>query len=278
MRSSTVAGAGIYAVKGIARQARSYERGELGRAPDFVRKRVGSSHHKRASINTYAELDAFRAAACYVLSTAGTSRTTGVRGVNAPSRMSGPARKILLATDLSARCDRALCRAAMLAAQWRSSLIVLHVVEDRDVSIPNTAGLPSWRRPPDPLDIARKHLLADVDALPARPTVRIAEGNPVETILCNADAEKLRSDCNRHRKRQVARPFHSGQDRGSTISSVSGAAPCCQGPSSQAVQKYCFRYRPLRFLTLCPGNNRTPFLWTKANSFSRVPPTVRTDN
>ena len=52
-------------------------------------------------------------------------------GVNAPSRMSGPARKILLATDLSARCDRALYRAAMLAKQWQSSLIVLHVVEDR---------------------------------------------------------------------------------------------------------------------------------------------------
>ena len=110
--------------------------------------------------------------------------------MNAPSRMSGPARKILLATDLSARCDRALCRAAMLAWQWQSSLTVLHVVEDRDLSIPDAAGLPSWRRPSDPLDVARKHLLADVDALPARPTVRIAEGNPVEAILRSADAEK----------------------------------------------------------------------------------------
>ncbi|HWL74703.1 MAG TPA: universal stress protein, partial [Burkholderiaceae bacterium] len=104
--------------------------------------------------------------------------------------MSGPARKILLATDLSARCDRALCRAAMLAWQWQSSLTVLHVVEDRDLSIPDAAGLPSWRRPSDPLDVARKHLLADVDALPARPTVRIAEGNPIEAILRSADAEK----------------------------------------------------------------------------------------
>lgn len=109
--------------------------------------------------------------------------------MNAPSRISGPARKILLATDLSARCDRALSRAAMLAKQWRSELIVLHVVEDVDLSIPDAAGLPSWRRPADPLDIARKHLLADVDALPVRPTVRIAEGNPVEAILCSADAE-----------------------------------------------------------------------------------------
>jgi nucleotide-binding universal stress UspA family protein len=110
-------------------------------------------------------------------------------GVNAPSRMSGPAKKILLATDLSARCDRALYRAAMLAKHWQSSLIVLHVVEHLDLNIPGTAGQPSWRGPPDPRDIARKHLLADVDALPARPTLRIAEGNPVEAILCIADAE-----------------------------------------------------------------------------------------
>lgn len=109
--------------------------------------------------------------------------------MNAPSRMGGPARKILMATDLSARCDRALYRAAMLAKQWQSSLIVLHVVEDRDLSVPDAAGLPSWRRPPDPLDIARKHLLADVDALPARSAVRITEGRPVEAILCSADAE-----------------------------------------------------------------------------------------
>jgi nucleotide-binding universal stress UspA family protein len=110
-------------------------------------------------------------------------------GVNAPGRMSGPPKKILLATDRSARCDRALYRAAMLAKQWQSSLIVLHVVEDRDFNIPDATGLPSWRRPPDPLDIVRKQLLADVDALPARSTVRIAEGNPVEAILCCADAE-----------------------------------------------------------------------------------------
>jgi nucleotide-binding universal stress UspA family protein len=109
--------------------------------------------------------------------------------VNAPSRMSGAAKKILLATDLSARCDRALCRAAMLAWQWKSSLTVLHVVEGGDLNIPDAAGLPSWRRSSDPLDVARKHLLADLDALPSRPTVRIAAGNPVEAILYSADAE-----------------------------------------------------------------------------------------
>jgi hypothetical protein len=116
-------------------------------------------------------------------------------GVNAPSRISEPARKILLATDLSARCDRALYRAAMLAKQWRSGLIVLHVVEHLDLNIPEAAGLPSWRRPLDPLEIARKNLLADIDALPDRSTVRIAEGKPAEAILRSADGE----NCDRRR-------------------------------------------------------------------------------
>ena len=103
--------------------------------------------------------------------------------------MSEPVKKILLATDLSARCDRALYRAAMLAEQWQSSLIVLHVVEGFDSSAADIEGLPSWRRPPDPFAIARKHLLADVEALPARPALRVAEGNPVEAILSSADFE-----------------------------------------------------------------------------------------
>ena len=109
--------------------------------------------------------------------------------MNAPSRMIRPVRKILLATDLSARCDRALHRAAFLAKQWQMSLLVLHVVEGLDLSVADIEGLPSWRRPPDPLALARKHLLADVEALPGRPTVRIAEGNPVEAILNSANFE-----------------------------------------------------------------------------------------
>lgn len=36
---------------------------------------------------------------------------------------------ILLATDLSARCDRPLDRALMLAQEWRAKLVLLHVLE-----------------------------------------------------------------------------------------------------------------------------------------------------
>ncbi|MFN7236816.1 MAG: universal stress protein, partial [Brevundimonas sp.] len=38
-------------------------------------------------------------------------------------------RTLLLATDLSSRCDRALDRAASLAARWDARLIVVNVIE-----------------------------------------------------------------------------------------------------------------------------------------------------
>lgn len=46
---------------------------------------------------------------------------------NGPA-FAGPAH-LLLATDLSARCDRALDRAAQLARDWRADLTAVHVIE-----------------------------------------------------------------------------------------------------------------------------------------------------
>ena len=63
-----------------------------------------------------------------------------------------PPQKILLATDLSSRGDRALDRAAQLARQWDAELIVVHALEPQTTSSPwpDVDGIPSWRRPPDP--------------------------------------------------------------------------------------------------------------------------------
>ena len=64
-----------------------------------------------------------------------------------------PPKKILLATDLSARSDRALDRAVQLARQWNSILIVVHALEKPPLNPPWWSQLeetPSWRRPPDP--------------------------------------------------------------------------------------------------------------------------------
>lgn len=57
--------------------------------------------------------------------------------------------RIFMASDLSARCDRALGRAALLARTWQSELTVAHAVHAAEVAQHDrlTSGAPSWRRP-----------------------------------------------------------------------------------------------------------------------------------
>jgi nucleotide-binding universal stress UspA family protein len=107
-----------------------------------------------------------------------------------PSWMNGPPKRILLATDLSPRCDRALDRVAALAAQWQSALVVLHVLEKFEPGTLEAAQLPSWGRPRDPVSLARKQLLADLTAVAASATVLIGEGDPAETILRTAETQQ----------------------------------------------------------------------------------------
>lgn len=94
----------------------------------------------------------------------------------------GTPRSILLATDLSARSDRALDRAVQLAKQWRSRLTVLHVLEDARASLNSADPLPSWRRPPDPLNAIRKDLAADLGEIADMTTILIEEGDTVEAV------------------------------------------------------------------------------------------------
>jgi nucleotide-binding universal stress UspA family protein len=102
-----------------------------------------------------------------------------------PSWMKGPPRRILLATDLGARCDRALDRAAALASGWQADLIVVHALEEVDDFYVSYHGspLPSWRRPPDPVRVAEAQLRDDMTAVPAKTTVIVEEGRPAEVIL-----------------------------------------------------------------------------------------------
>lgn len=67
-------------------------------------------------------------------------------------------RNILLATDLSARCDRALDRAARIATEWSAQLVVVHALQQRDPF----SDQPSWRRVSDPLQSARLCVLKDL--------------------------------------------------------------------------------------------------------------------
>lgn len=53
-----------------------------------------------------------------------------------PSWINGPPRRIILATDLSARCDRALDRAAALASAWQAELIACMRSSRSRISMP----------------------------------------------------------------------------------------------------------------------------------------------
>jgi nucleotide-binding universal stress UspA family protein len=113
------------------------------------------------------------------------------RIVTQPSWSTHAPKKILLATDLSSRCDRALDRAAHLAKLWNAQLLVLHVLEPaRDMlESERIRDLPSWRRSPDRVRVARQQI--ERDLLHDHPTVevRVAEGEPAATIDAIARTE-----------------------------------------------------------------------------------------
>jgi nucleotide-binding universal stress UspA family protein len=104
-----------------------------------------------------------------------------------PRWMSRKPQTILLATDLSPRCDRALDRAVFLAEQWQSKLVILHVLENAHSWASETI-IPSWRRPPDPFAIARRRLIEDVGPAAETAAIIIEEGDPAEAIQRTAEA------------------------------------------------------------------------------------------
>ncbi|MBL9016265.1 MAG: universal stress protein [Myxococcales bacterium] len=86
--------------------------------------------------------------------------------------------RILLATDLSARSDRALDRAVMLAAREGAELVVLHVVEPVAGSrfYPRTQPLPVLA------GLVRQQLVHDLGDRVAKADIRVEEGEPAEVI------------------------------------------------------------------------------------------------
>ena len=99
-----------------------------------------------------------------------------------PVWQSGPPQRILLATDLSCRCDRAQDRAALLAERWGAKLIVLHVLEGSEPS-----DLPSWRRGPSTAaQIAERQIRADLEGRAVDWELVLERGEPAEAILRQA--------------------------------------------------------------------------------------------
>ena len=89
---------------------------------------------------------------------------------------------ILLATDLSARCDRALDRAALLAAQWAVPLHVVHAT-----AVESSGTWPGNDVLPEPADAAaepiRRRITGDLRNEVAELVVHVQPGQPAEVIL-----------------------------------------------------------------------------------------------
>lgn len=96
-----------------------------------------------------------------------------------------PAKKILLATDLSARCDRAMDRASSLAAAWKAELVIVHALERTGDSYVAELEqrLPSWRRSPDPARIVEAQIRRDMVQAAPKVTAIAERGEPAEVIL-----------------------------------------------------------------------------------------------
>jgi nucleotide-binding universal stress UspA family protein len=100
----------------------------------------------------------------------------------------GVPRRILLATDLSARGDRALERAIAVSQRHGAELLIVHVYEELDDATLTYGrhAAPSWRRPPDATALVkqriRQGLRGDLGDTVDRATVMIEEGDPAEVI------------------------------------------------------------------------------------------------
>src|SRR5262249_35125704 len=97
-----------------------------------------------------------------------------------------PPRHLLLATDFSARCDRAQDRAVQLALQWNASLTAVHAI---DKSMPT-----------DDSQLESQHLAAQRNASlldeefaaieGLRATVRLEDGKRKDVLLDIARSER----------------------------------------------------------------------------------------
>lgn len=101
-----------------------------------------------------------------------------------------PPKRILLATDLSGRGDRALDRATLLANRWDAELTVVHALEGEGLDLPEYQGLPSWRQPRDPALLVEQQIREDIRGPLPRLRVVVEEGPAAKVILDAAAREK----------------------------------------------------------------------------------------
>jgi nucleotide-binding universal stress UspA family protein len=97
----------------------------------------------------------------------------------------------LLATDLSARCDRALDRAALLAAKWQARLVIAHALEeDATAALGRTEPVPSWRRPAEQQQVAESRIRSELGEICPGATVVIERGDAADVVLRAAETHR----------------------------------------------------------------------------------------
>lgn len=99
------------------------------------------------------------------------------------------ARRILLATDLSCRSDRALDRAFALAEQWAAELIAVTVAETTATDMLDERPR-KWRRQADTTERMRWRLARDVGGKAANIRMIVAEGEAASAISAIAQREQ----------------------------------------------------------------------------------------
>ena len=86
--------------------------------------------------------------------------------------------RIVMATDLSARCDRALDRAAQLARSWDSELLAVNVL-DPTASPQQTLAWVDGQSDEGLARLAQKQLARDMSAVDVNASIRIVRGQNV---------------------------------------------------------------------------------------------------
>lgn len=94
---------------------------------------------------------------------------------------------LLLATDLSARCDRALDRAANLAREWHAGLVALNVL-DPTVSPDQVLAWASGATDEQLVHVAREQLAHDLAGLDVSATLRMVRGEDAAAAIREAAA------------------------------------------------------------------------------------------
>ena len=90
--------------------------------------------------------------------------------------------RLLLATDLSARCDRALDRAAQLAGEWQAELVALNVLDpaaSRDQALAWISGASDEQF----LHVARQQLARDLAAANVPATLRLVRSEDATAAI-----------------------------------------------------------------------------------------------